>query len=382
MKIILISSIADREWAASLLPPLEEDEHRVDFITPDNAPRAIARSPESALLVVVSPESALGETADWLERIWQPFLMHNGTVIPCLVPDAPPGAKNWMPYDLYAQVPVDFSDPDALQYLLNRLAPKRPAQTPPPAPTIVDTPTIAASNTQPPSTDVTQHPPTITTASPVPPMPTMPPPPPRDDSPGNTPDSLQEAPQMNFFNYVLSIVSGFILVVLIWWAALQQTVPGGPSLLLWLGGLALVLGSLFGLGQIELMRRSRKRYIEQRYVQAQRYAKSDVKPNVYVEIVQSFRPEEVGLIWDMRGDSFTIGTKHDADVPLIAHTDLEALVAIIFYEDGLYYVENASRKMTLHLVDQQLASASTAVLNNGDLITLSSIILQFRVDVD
>jgi hypothetical protein len=187
---------------------------------------------------------------------------------------------------------------------------------------------------------------------------------------------------MNFLNYILSIVGGFALVVLIWWAALQQTLPGGPSLLLWVGGVALVVGSLFALGQIELTRRKRKRYIEQQYMQARRYAEADIKPRVYIEVIQSFRADEVGLIWEMRGESLRIGAGYREDIPLIAHTDLDTSVAIIFYENGGYFIENISRDMLVQLVDQQLAPATTAMLNNGDLISMPSIMLQFRVDVD
>lgn len=374
MKIILICSVQDRSWTSTLLEPLQAAKHTVDLVTPDNAPRAIAGSSNSALVVVVSPESALGATADWLERIWRPFLGYGGMVIPCLVPDAPPGHKNWMPFDLYTQVPIMFSDPGATQQLLARLTPHpQPAPKSPSRTTSARTATTQAKIT----TNMNSQPTTTGTLPPV----TLPPPPPDSDEIFDADDLLQEPPQMTVVNYALSIVGGFVLVVVIWLAALQRATPGGPSLLLWIGGLALVVGSLFTLGQIELARRKRKAYIEQRYEQARRYGQSDIKPQVFVEVVQSFREEEIGLVWEMRGSNLTIGSRFDAGVPLVAHTNLDATIAAIFYENGLYFIENTSREMALQLVDQQVNPTSTAVINNGDLITLTSVILQFRIDV-
>lgn len=383
MKIFLICSVPDETWARGLLSDLQATNHTVSLVTPNKAPRALISSPQSAMLVIVSPESALGETADWLERIWRAYLAQGGTVIPCLVPDAPPGAKNWMQFDLYTQVPVDFGEDNALKHVLARLAPPAAPQQAPPPPVIKASVTPTLQQSPPQTVEPTSSVSVTQDASPQPAMlpPVLLPPPPPAETQSTMPDVLQEPPQMSMVNYILSIVAGFILVIMIWLAALQQTVPGGPPLLLWIGGVALVVGSLFTLGQIELARRRRQRFIEQRYAQARRYAKSDIKPQIYVEVIQSFLPQENDLVWEMRGDTFSIGTRYNASLPLIAHVTLDEIVALIFYENGNYFIENTSRETTIQLIDQQLNPSSTAVLNNGELITLPSIVLQFRIDM-
>lgn len=369
--VFVICADSDLEWTKTLATRLQQDGYQVSVITPSQSSRTIVRNQHSHLLVIVSPDSALGDAADWLENIWRPFLGSGGSVIPCLIPNAPGGAKNWMPFDLHVQVAIGFDDESAYQQLCARLGPiKAPVAQ---APTSTQRPSVLPTAEAPSPTEVALSPRTLAAPPPAPPPPQQPLPQPQ------LPDLTLEPPRMNFISYVLSIVAGFALVTLIWWAALQQTLDGGPSLLLWLGGLALVLGSLFALGQIELKRRQRTRYVESRYDQARGYAGSQIKPPIYVEIIQSTRVEENGLIWEMRGETLQIGSRFDTDVPLVNHEDIASEMAMIFYENGVYYLENTSRGQTLFLLDQRLEAKAIAAINSGDLITMASVVLQFRI---
>lgn len=383
-KILILHAQIDQEWGTDLLHYLQSKQitSSNSVLYPEISPlREIVSELNKidTLLVIVSPETALGGSADACEAWWRKALERGLAVIPVVAPNAPAGAKNWMPYDLLQEQPIFLAQAQAHETLYERILAFSPAD-------LSHTPNLLQANAQPdavahaPTTSPIEEEPTIaTTSNPsTNPAASAPPPPPAEAA--ALPDLAREAPRMGFFNYVLSIVAGFVLVMMIWGAALQESTPEGSPLILWLGGTALVVGSLFALGQIELKRRQRRQLVQNKYREAQGYARSAVKPRVYVEIIESSISTEQGLVWAMRGEAFIIGKHYSNGLPLVAHKALETNIAMIYFDDGVYYLENISEATAMTLVDHILSPREVAAISNGDLIQIPGITVQFRYE--
>lgn len=365
MDSVVVCVPDDYEWANDLAEQLDVAGYKI-YLEPLESTAAIRQQTAQAMrtarsmIVVVTPESSLGKSADTFEAWWRPFETHGRTIIPCLPPTAPKGAKNWMPYELYQHTPIDFADTAAFSGLVQRLGkPKSPTMQQPPSVVLSPLPTDSPQPT-------------------IDPEPTAPPPPP--DLPANypnVPDLVMEKPQMGFLNYVFSVFAGFILVGLIWAAALQSNTS--PST--WLGGIGIVFGALFILGRISLNHRQERQWLEQRWQRATQLAISQEKPLVYIEILESPIKHESPSIWDYYGDSLTFGSDHDATIPLWQHKSLEEIAGIIYYNNGRYILENRRLTQALIVVGQPLTPSEAMVIHNGDLIALpdESLMLQFRI---
>ncbi len=364
MDAVIICVPTDYEWAAALNEQLVTRGYRVYLESPDvdakTRQKTVAAMREAyAMVAVVSTEAALGDSAEVFEAWWRPFADNQRDVIPCLPANAPKGAKNWMPYDLYQHNPIDFAEPSAFSALTKRLG--KPKTTPMPAPPAISLPALPLDPEQPN----------------IAPIPTAPPPPPlQPESYPDVPDLVTQPPQMGLFNYLSSVVIGFVLVAIIWGAALQSN----TSLVGWLVGIGVVIGALFALGRIEVGRRQEQQWLALRWQRAQQLGASLSRPNVYVEILDSPHLDEQQSVWDFYGIELSIGQVAEATIPLWRYKGLDAELCVIVYEDGYYILENTSKSRIIMVVGQPLSPQMTMAIHNGDLITLPDIglVFQFR----
>ena len=364
---LILSSQVDKLWAAELAQQLQNDQIqcRVEAIYAARpTPQVVQHHLKEIqhLLVIVSPETALGDTTEACEAWWQTAINQGVNVTPLVVPHAPAGAKHWMPFELQQHQPILFVEKDAYPQLVARL--KEPFNALP------TTNRLNAPQTL--TDDTATIEPTVVNAPQAPAPPAA--------APEPLPDLTLEPPRMGFFYYLISIIGGLTLVVMIWFAAIQETSSEDSPILLWLGGVALVVSALFTLGRIEVNKRQRRRYVEQKYTQAQGYARSAIKPPIYVEVIESTIPQLRGLVWEVRGESFSIGKDYTCDLPLSGQKYLEDRIALIYFEEGLYYLENISQQTVITLVDRRLTPSTVAAVTNGDMIQIPETLLQFRFD--
>ncbi len=353
-RIFVLYAPSDDEWATTHTRRLRSDGYKV-YMEPPNADpdnptiqerTAKALYHSTIMLAVVSRESAIGDSAGVFEEWWRPFMESGRQIIPCIVPNAPPGAEHWMPFDLYRQKPVDFREDDAYQLLRLRLPESsQPLALPAPeeAPAIEPEP---------------EPPPTI-------PQPPAPPPPPPEPAPG-------------ILKTALSVVVGLSALLLIWLAAFQTTDDTGTSASIWIAGLFVGLGCLFVIGRMAASRRERQALLEHKQQQAAQYA---TESPVYLEVIRSSHEREIGERLGWPTTSATIGSSHRADLPL-RDQGVDKLHCMVFMDEdtGGYYLENTSTGRTV-LVDRPLALGAVMEIQNGDVIALGeATVLQFRIN--
>ncbi len=383
-KLFLLYAPVDAEWAQAFYQQLREVGYTLYMESPESDPEdALVQRKTSAalqkathLLVVVSKESALGESAGVFEAWWRPFLRTGRPVIACIVPDAPPGAEHWMPYDLLRQRRADFREPDGMAQLQKWLGPAPTEGLP------ISEPMTSRADAE------------SRTARPEPaPHPIKPPPrrpliPPKlgiEDHP--TPERPKPSFLRMIFN-TIGIVIGFALVALVLLAASQSgnSAASGISDEAWLVSLLIVVVAVALIGRIATQRQRRQRRVEQRRQMAQTRAKLEAEeatqtPEVYLEIIQSKAKRDIGQIWVIDDFALTVGRGVKVDVPL-RDRDIAKRQCMVFFDDeaGRYYLENLDVRERTVLYDKALLRGEVVPIENGDMIRLGkSVVMQFRL---
>ncbi|MBZ0320604.1 MAG: FHA domain-containing protein [Anaerolineae bacterium] len=385
-KLFLLYAPIDTEWAQGFHQQLREAGYTLYMEPPESDPEdailqrktAAALQKATHLLAVVSKESALGESAAAFEAWWRPFLRTGRPVIACIVPDAPPGAEHWMPFDLLRQRRADFREPDGMAQLQKWIGP---------APS-------AASESLPISEPLSSRADAVSRAArpePTPrPIAATPRRPPTPSKPKPAEEPLPPRPKPTFLRMILNtigILIGLVLVVLLLFAASQSgdSTTGGISAEAWLVSLLIVVVAVALIGRIVTQRQRRQWRLEQRRQMAQTRANIETEeaakiPEVYLEVIQSKAKRDVGQIWPMDDFALTVGRGVKVDVPLRDRA-IARRQCMVFLDDetGRYYLENLDVRERTVFYDKPLLRGEVVPIENGDMIRLGkSVVLQFR----
>lgn len=384
-KLFLLYAPIDAEWAQGFYQQLREAGYTLymEPLESDPEDATLQRKTTAALqkathlLAVVSKESALGESAAAFEAWWRPFLRTGRPVIACIVPDAPPGAEHWMPFDLLRQRRADFREPDGMAQLQKWIgsAPSA-ANEGQPISEPMSSRADAASRTARP--EPTPRP--IAVNPRRPPTPSKPKP----------AEPLPPRPKPSFLRLILNTIGvliGLMLVVLLLFAASESgdSTTGGISAEAWLVSLLIVVVAVALIGRIVTQRQRRQWRLEQRRQMAQTRAKIEAEeaaktPEVYLEVIQSKAKRDVGQIWPMDDFALTVGRGVKVDVPLRDRA-IARRQCMVFLDDetGRYYLENLDVRERTVLYDKPLLQGEVVPIENGDMIRLGkSVVLQFR----
>lgn len=375
-KLFLLYAPIDADWATSLYRQLQEAGYSVYMELPDSdredtflqRKTMAALQKATHLLAAVSKESALGEAASVFEAWWRPFLQTGRPIIACIVPDAPPSAEHWMPFDLLRQRRADFRELDGFEQLKQWIGPVR-----------VEGLAISeplASRAKPETRLAQPQPPIRPKSLPIEKHPTPPVP-----SKRSLVGSMANA---------MGVVIGLaIMIVLLFAASLSVNAENDISPETWLLSVLIVVAAFALIGRITLRRRQRQWRIEQRRQLAQARAESQTQdltvpplpPAVYVEVIQSRAKQDVGQIWAMDDFALTIGRGAKVDVPL-RDNHIAKQQCTVFFDDGTghYYLENLDLHERTVLYDRPLQRGEVVEIENGDMICLGkSVVLQFRL---
>lgn len=391
--IFVLAVPSDYDWTAQLVRRLSADGHFLYLEPQNDEPNdqsthqftADALYNASAMLVVISQDSALGDSSDVFEAWWRPFMQDKRPIIVALVPDAPSGAEHWMPFDLRHFPRVDFQDKLAYETLKGFLttAVKEKSQTPP-----------RTSRPLAPSKPAPVSPPMTSRAKPQQRGPRPQPShrsviPPRANMPSDLPlppasasyamekaDIEREERRLwrNLLGWPVVLVLLVVLWVLGFELADQYTEEDAFLAIVAATLIGLITGFIIMGFRVWGNRASR----EQRKVM-KTYQRSQRRPEVYVEIISSTSENDLGQIWPITQFAMTIGRSKQADM-VIHDKHLAKKHCIIFYDrdDGQYYLENLSDAPTV-LYDSPLRVGDVQAIENGDLIVLGkSVVLQFR----
>lgn len=384
-KLFLLYAPIDAEWAQGFYQQLREAGYTLymEPLESDPEDATLQRKTTAALqkathlLAVVSKESALGESAAAFEAWWRPFLRTGRPVIACIVPDAPPGAEHWMPFDLLRQRRADFREPDGMAQLQKWIgsAPSA-ANEGQPISEPMSSRADAASRTARPEP----------TPRPIAANPRRPPTP----SKPKPAEPLPPRPKPSFLRLILNTIGvliGLMLVVLLLFAASESgdSTTGGISAEAWLVSLLIVVVAVALIGRIVTQRQRRQWRLEQRRQMAQTRAKIEAEeaaktPEVYLEVIQSKAKRDVGQIWPMDDFALTVGRGVKVDVPLRDRA-IARRQCMVFLDDetGRYYLENLDVRERTVLYDKPLLQGEVVPIENGDMIRLGkSVVLQFR----
>ncbi len=343
--VILVCTPADYTWAQALAQRLTADGYHIYLEPLHDEDPTVQRQTADALyqaqmmLAVISRESALGDSAPTFEAWWRPFLQNGKRVVACIMPDAPPGAENWMPYDLVRQTHVNFKDSNAYATLRSLLPELHPLLPPSPEPDLIEA--EDKDETPPPP----KHEPIITVQPPT-------------------------------VRIVLNVLVGLVLLLVMWIAALNAT-DDNTSIALWLAIVFVIEMGVFLLGRFASKRRERLQdIINRRHAAAAR----DTTFPIYLEVIESKIEEEVGQIWGMLDEELTIGKNYEADIPLHdRHLDRDHCT--VFVDKNRFYLENKTRRRTV-LYGRRLGVGEISELQNGDLIAVGqSTVLQLRINL-
>ncbi len=383
-KLFLLYAPVDAEWAQALYQQLREAGYTLYMESPEGDPDdALLQRKTSAalqkathLLAVVSKESALGESAGVFESWWRPFLRTGRPVIACIVPDAPPGAEHWMPFDLLRQRRADFREPDGMAQLQIWIGPASTEGLP-----------ISESLTS--RADAESR---AARPEPTPRLDAIPPRPPQIKPPKTkeVDEPLPDRPRPSFLRTIanaIGVIIGLTLVGLVLFAASQSdnSATSEFSAEAWLVSLLIVVVAVALIGRIATQRQRRQRQVEQRRQMAQTRAKLEADeatqtPVVYLEIIQSKAKHDIGQIWAIDDFALTVGRGVKVDVPLRDRA-IAKRQCMVFFDDGAgrYYLENLDARERTVLYDKPLLRGEVVPIENGDMIRLGkSVVMQFR----
>ncbi|MBI5929510.1 MAG: FHA domain-containing protein [Chloroflexi bacterium] len=383
-KLFLLYAPTDATWAQSLYQQLHEAGYSLYMEPPESdledavvqRKTAAALQKATHLLAVVSKESALGESAPIFEAWWRPFLRTGRPIIACVVPDAPPGAEHWMPFDLLRQRRADFRELDGYAQLQKWIGP-------------VPTPSAEGGTISEPLTSRAN--PESRAARPEPrPRPTKPPSiKPKIKEP-DSPVPPDTKPSL-FHSMVNSIgvIIGLTMVVILLFAASQAVnSDGGVSAETWLLSLVVLVAAIALIGRITMRRRQRRWRVEYRRqvaqqarIKVQTDERVPSKPEVYLEVIQSKAKQDIGQIWAIDDFALTVGRGSKVDVPL-RDKDIAKRQCVVFFDDAeeRFYLENLDAHERTVLYDKPLLLDEVVPIENGDMIRLGkSAVLQFRL---
>ncbi len=378
-KFFLLYAPVDAEWAQAFYQQLREAGYTLYMESPEGDPEdALLQRKTSAalqkathLLAVVSKESALGESAGVFEAWWRPFLRTGRPVIACIVPDAPPGAEHWMPFDLLRQRRADFRESDGMAQLQQWIGPA-PTEGLPISEPLASRADAESRAARP---EPTPRPPQIKARTPKTP---------------EVDEPLLDRPKPSFLRTIgnaIGVVIGLTLVGLVLFAASQSdnSATSEISAAAWLVSLLIVVVAVALIGRIATQRQRRQRQVEQRRQMAQTRAKLEADettqtPAVYLEVIQSKAKHDIGQIWAIDDFALTVGRGVKVDVPLRDRA-IAKRQCMVFFDDGAgrYYLENLDARERTVLYDKPLLRGEVVPIENGDMIRLGkSVVMQFR----
>lgn len=374
----------DYEWTSELVARLRTENYTL-YLEPPNLPdddlatrnqTAQALYAAALMLIVISRESVLGESAEVFEAWWRPYLQRQRPVISCLVPNAPPGSENWMPYDLAQLARADFSAEDDLLHLMqliNQTLPQvRPQPPRPMLPAIISAPVYT----------VTSGPSPLPTPPPQAIEPVMP----------QVPSALPQRPPLpsasathaieraqnrrrtrRFFWTLVQLPLVIVGLAVLWILGIQIAEQQGTEDALFMIITATGIGLIFGF--IYMLLRTRGQPSPSAY---EEYS-APRRPDIYLEILSSINEDIIGKVWTINQFTMSLGRQKGADI-YIKDNQVSPEHCVIFYsrQDGRYYLENLIPHETV-LYDYPLGAGEVRQIANGDLIVLGrSVVLQFR----
>lgn len=370
----------DYEWASELVARLRT-EGFILYLEPDDiADDDLATRNQTAqalyaaalMLVIISRDSVLGANAEVFEAWWRPYLQRQRPVLTCLVPDAPPGAENWMPHDLTQFQRADFSEKDDfihLSNLINQTLPQAHPQPPRPLlPSAFNTPARPPLQPAP----IPQRPPDVSIAPRTPsPLPQRPP---TSMSAAEAMDRAQG--KWRTRRIVATLIQLPLIViglVVIWIYGIQTAEEQGVQEALFAIFFAAGIGLLFGFIYMFLRTRGKPA------VNAYEEYSAPRRPDIYLEVLSSVNEDIIGKVWTINQFTMTLGHKKGVDIH-IKDKNVSAEHCVIFYsrQDGRYYLENLVAHETV-LYDYPMRVREVRQIANGDLIVLGrSVVIQFR----
>ena len=374
----------DYEWTSELVARLRTEGYTLylesqDVPADDLATRnqtAQALYAASLMLVIISRESVLGDSAEVFEAWWRPYIQRQRPVLTCLAPEAPPGAENWMPYDLTSFPRVDFSEEDDFIHLcnlINQTLPQAQPQRPRPVlPAIFSTPSVPTATGASPLPTPPPHaiaPSLPRTPSPLPQRPPLP-----SASATHAIERAQQTRQTRrFFWTMIQLPLVIIGLAVLWIFGIQIAEQQGAEQALFRIFIATGIGLLVGF--IYMLIRTRGKPSTHAY---EEYT-APRRPDIYLEVLSSMNEDTIGKVWTINQFTMTLGRKKNADI-YIKDNQISPEHCVIFYsrQDGRYYLENLIPHETV-LYDYPMGAGEVRQIANGDLIVLGrSVVMQFR----
>jgi hypothetical protein len=390
-RIFVLATPDDHAWASALSHRLKSDNFAIYLEPAESDPQdsqlleqtTKAFYEASVLLVILSQESVLGESASVFEEWWRSFLESKRPIVTVLAPDAPAGAAYWMPFDLRHMPRADYSrseDDEKLKSLLETAQRQIIAVDQAAQPSIVSrapsTTNAAkqASHTAPPIRPIraieADGPPSTRRPTTIP--------------PASASYAIEYARNRRQARHLWTNLLGWpvvvVLLLVIWGLGFYVADTYTPEDAILTVGLAAIIG--LGAGVIYMWARSRLRWINGHHLDQQRATHHrSRRPPVYLEVIASAREHDMGRIFPIDHLYTTLGRGQEADIRLRDRA-LHTLNAAISYshETAQYTLQNLG-SVPLVLYDTPLAPGDARIIENGDLIVIGkSIVLQFRAE--
>ncbi len=360
----------DYEWTNTLVNRLIANEYNVYLDSPDQQntqPTIAALQQARIMLVVISQESALGDSAAVFEDWWRPFAGQGRAIVTVVKSGEPAGVEHWMPFDLRSFPMVIFDHDAAYTELREEIdSVLKPGLKPvPEALPALPAPAQPMPEAKPrfPSKPVYPEPPRIPTA--------------------RVSYAIEQATnrrrERRFWRNILLGPIVFALLVTLWVVGLALAETYGSATALLMVTASVILSTVVTLIVMALRgRRSKQRSPTKQDINAGIRSRR-LRPDVYIEVVSSVNQNEMGKIFAIDHPRISIG-KDSGDNIRIRDRKIDKEHSIIFYNqaDSSYYLENLSSKSTV-VHDRALRRGEVSQIENGDLIVLGdSVVLQFR----
>lgn len=391
--IFVLTTPADQAWTQQLVQQLRASGHLLyleaaDFDDDAHQQRAAdAFYNAPAMLVVLSVESALGESAPVFEEWWRSFMASQRPIVTCLVPDAPVGASYWMPFDLRNLPRADFSRGEETETLktlrqflesaLRQVKLAEPDGSPEPVRAGIPSQAPASNRPAPvnhpaPPPRAIRHPATLAGATaaqppPIPPAPVA----------HAIEHSRRRRQERQLWINLLGWPVVVVLLGVLWLLGLALAEAYTPLDALLAVGLALLIG--LGVGYVYMWGRHRLKARRRIKPAMSGPTRTQRRPPVYLEVIASVDEDAIGQIFPIIQFETTIGRGRRADVRLPDRQLARLHAGLIYRQDkGQYYLTNRTDGPTV-LHDHPLQPQETCPIANGDLIVLGqSVVLQFR----
>lgn len=365
----------DYEWTNTLVNYLIANEYNVYLDSPDQQniqTTLTALQQTRIMLVVVSQESALGDSAAVFEDWWRPFVEQDRSIITVIKPGEPAGVEHWMPFDLRTFPTVSFDHDEAYAELRQEIdSVLKPGLNPVPE----ALPALPSPVQSIPEVKAPASPRPVYSRPEPPPIPTA-----------RASYAIEKATnrrrERRFWRNILFGPIVFALLVALWVMGLALADAYGSTTALFMVTASVILSTIITLVVMALRgRRSKTRSRSKQDIKAGIRSRRR-RPDVYIEVVSSVNRNEMGKIFAIDRPRISIG-KDSADDIRIRDRKIDKEHSVIFYNqaDSCYYLENLSSKSTV-VHDRALRRGEVSQIENGDLIVLGdSVVLQFRTIV-